>query len=597
MITSNHRINSTAHFAGKRFAFIALLCLIFSQSIFSQALPIAIDSRFDDWAATAVLLEDKTGDGNSIDLLRFAVANDDEFLFLRLEIDQEVNLTENNNLTLFLDADHDAATGKSFNGIGAELEIRMGERLVIYYSSVLPLFLYLNDVQFRHQPTVSSSQFEIAIGRAVAPDGVTPLFSGGNIRLAFRDGLGGDLMPDAGQTFTYTFDETPVLPYEGVSLEKENPKFLRLMTWNTSQDGLDDVMRQANFKRITTAIQPDIVTFNECWDLFPSQAATFMNAAFPLPNFQNWHAVKLDQGNVTVSRYPISKNWLIYPGHRLTASLIDLPDAVYEKDLLVINAHLKCCSDGNSIRQNEADAFAAFILDAKTPGGVIDLPEDTPFVLSGDLNLVGSNQQLKTLLEGSIVNTGTFGQGGAPDWDDTELEDGIALQADARMAYTWRKESSEFPPSRIDYHIFPNSVMNAEKFFSLRTEDMSPERLAMYGLLQNDTHTASDHLPKVTDFSLPTWTGVAGSAGASFPMRVSPTPFENRFRVEMEVETGSSVDLSLFNLAGIRVAGEQANVLPGRQTVVVEAADLPAGMYLLKATVAGKSGGILVFKK
>ena len=76
--------------------------------------------------------------------------------------------------------------------------------------------------------------------------------------------------------------------------------------------------------------------------------------------------------------------------------LIDLPDSLFTKDLLVINAHMSCCDNDND-RQEQADDFVNFILDAKSTGGIIDLANETPFVLCGDLNLVGFSQQLQTL--------------------------------------------------------------------------------------------------------------------------------------------------------------------------------------------------------
>ncbi len=111
-------------------------------------------------------------------------------------------------------------------------------------------------------------------------------------------------------------------------------------------------------------------------------------------------------------------------GIELLLRLIDLP-GWFGQDLLVINSHLKCCGGqtNDDKRQLEVDATIAFILDAKTPGGVIDLPTETPFVILGDLNLVGDRQQLITLLTGEIINTPIFGNGGPPDWDNTDLED------------------------------------------------------------------------------------------------------------------------------------------------------------------------------
>jgi endonuclease/exonuclease/phosphatase family metal-dependent hydrolase len=105
----------------------------------------------------------------------------------------------------------------------------------------------------------------------------------------------------------------------------------------------------------------------------------------------------------------------VYSGQRITASLIDVPDR-FGKDFLVINCHYKCCggASNDATRQREADATIAFLLDAKSPGGVITLPQNTPFVIMGDLNFVGERQQLKTLLTGEIINTQLFGNGGKP---------------------------------------------------------------------------------------------------------------------------------------------------------------------------------------
>ncbi len=547
----------------------------------AQSLPIVIDSQFDDWTAESAEFEDAAGDGPNIDLLRFAVANDENFLFLRLELANEVLLTENNSLTLYLDTDNNVLTGKALNGIGAELEINFGDRSGRFYYGNSSYTVSLSNVKFHHQPTLSSEVFEMAIGRNVNLIGNIPLFPGNTVRILFRDGTN-DQMPNAGQTFSYQFDNTPTPPVELISLEKENPQHVRLLAWNVLSDGLDDPDRAIHFRRVIDVLDPDIITFNECWDMTAGQAATFMNVAIPLGNFQSWKAVKLDQGNITVSRYPILQSWNFFPGHRLTASLIDLPDAVFSKNLLVINGHLRCCSSGNYNRQLEADAFAAFILDAKTPGGLIDLPEGTPFVLSGDLNLVGWRQQLTTLLTGQIVNTGTFGQGGPLDWDDTDLQDIISRQTDQRMAYTWRNDGSSYPPSRIDYHICSNSVMEVEKAFTLQTEIMTAQRLSQYGLQQFDTRSASDHFPKVTDFSFSGLTAGTEVRENRAALKISPNPNAGVFSAMFEWQESGQTVFSICHPNGsvIRQWNEKRHA--GPQTIDIDASYLPSGVYILK---------------
>jgi len=118
------------------------------------------------------------------------------------------------------------------------------------------------------------------------------------------------------------------------------------------------------------------------------------------------------------------------------------------------------------------------------------------------MNLVGNSQQYYTIIEGDIQDTDSYGEGGFPDWDNSELEDIICRQTDKRMAYTWRHDNSEYPPGRLDFIFYTNSIMSTAKSFTLQTEIMSDERLENYGLLWDDTKGASDHFPIVADFDL-----------------------------------------------------------------------------------------------
>ncbi len=174
---------------------------------------------------------------------------------------------------------------------------------------------------------------------------------------------------------------------------------------------------------------------------------------------------------------------------------------MYQTDMLFTNAHLRCCS-ANYERQEQVDEYVAFMLDAQSTGGSVNIPQETPFVYAGDLNLVGYAQQLTTLITGEIQNTGTYGQGALYDWDGTEVTDQICQQTDKRMAYTWRDDSSSYPAGRLDYMIFSDAVMEAEKSFTIQTEVMPTDRLQEYGFYQYDTSSASDHFPIVTDFSI-----------------------------------------------------------------------------------------------
>lgn len=566
-------------------AYFYLIILILPATLSAQALPISIDGQFDDWTNEAIEWIDNSSDGDQIELLRMAIANDETHLFVLIEMDEEINLTDDQNLTLYIDTDMNASTGQAFNDIGAEISINFGDRDVFYQLPSGQGSMSLNDLLFRHQPTVTSHRFEMAFDLSVVSNAGFDLFTSDVISLVWKDETGpfGDALPNDGHIFSYTIDESPTPSFELIDLNKSSSNALRLMTWNTLQDGLDDIERGPIFKKVIEAMQPDIVTFNECWNINSFQVASFMNAAAPLPNFQNWNTVKIDNGNVTASRYPIVQNWIILPNQRLTASLIDLPDELSSTDLLVVNAHFRCC-ENNFDRQREADAFVAFIQDAKTPGGQIDLPANTPFVLSGDLNLVGNSQQLKTLLTGEIVNTGQFGMGGSMDWDGSDLMDVISTHTDDRFTYTWNNPFSSFPPSRIDFHILSPSVLAVEKTFTIETAGMSEERKEAYGLTGFDINEASDHLPKITDLLLPAPVATIENT-QRIDLKAFPNPSNGQFQINYNSLKSGTASFSLLDKTGKILREWQQAVVQGDQSFLLELNEMASGSYYLNVVL------------
>ena len=164
--------------------------------------------------------------------------------------------------------------------------------------------------------------------------------------------------------------------------------------------------------------------------------------------------------------------------------------------MLFINSHLSCCGN-DAARQEQVDEMMSWIV--SNEGG---LNENTPIVYAGDLNLVGYAQQLKTLLNGDIVQTQTFGQGGLPDWDGTPWSDALPRQTHQPFTYTWRDDGDgNFPPGRLDFVLYSDAVIVKEHAFVLETESTPTDVLAPLGLMQDDTQSASDHLPVVMDFT------------------------------------------------------------------------------------------------
>jgi endonuclease/exonuclease/phosphatase family metal-dependent hydrolase len=246
------------------------------------------------------------------------------------------------------------------------------------------------------------------------------------------------------------------------------------------------------FERLVAAADPDIICFQEIYDHSASQTAALVGSWLS----GTWNAAA-NTDCKTVTRWPILASWPV--GNEL-ATLIDA-QATLGGELLVVNAHLPCCS-ADGARQDAVDKIMAFVRDARTPGGQLDLDPDTPIVITGDLNLVGFARQLETLLTGDIADEGTYGSDFAPDWDGTGLLDVVARQTEKRMGYTWRRDTSSFWPGRLDFIIATDSVAGVGNRFILYTPEMSAGELAANGLLTGDSH-ASDHLLLAADLRAP----------------------------------------------------------------------------------------------
>ena len=74
--------------------------------------------------------------------------------------------------------------------------------------------------------------------------------------------------------------------------------------------------------------------------------------------------------------------------------------------------------------------------------------------------------------------------------------------------YTWRDDTSIFPPGILDYVIYTDSVISAEYSFVLNPSIMSDAELAATGLIETDMMRTKnvntgdfDHLPLIVDFA------------------------------------------------------------------------------------------------
>jgi endonuclease/exonuclease/phosphatase family metal-dependent hydrolase len=569
------------------------LTVLLSASLAGATLaPITLDGEFDDWASLTPVLDDSGDNGGTVDFGRVWVANDQDYLYFRFETGGEVQSDEQQNMRLYLDTDMNSGTGISLNGIGADLMWEFGWREGTFRSSTT---VEHSEIGLMMGPTVSNTEFEVALRRDAIPDGSNALFPGSTVRFVLRDTDSGDLAPNSGSV-TYTFTAgTELVP--SLSLDRYQPDHIRLVTWNIQSDGLfDGGTTESAQNRMLDAMDPDILIVNEVWYHNAGEVVAQIEQLLPSGAGENWYGVMRDSGNVIVSRYPILQSWEVNPGYRITAALLDMGPSE-DKDLLVIACHWRCCTaDAN--RQEEADSVIGFMRDAKTPGGVITLPLDTPIILGGDLNLVGWRQQLDTLITGDIQDEGTYGVDAAPDWDGGNFTYPPTRHPDARTAYTWRNDFSSYYPGLLDWICYTASVMEVHNHYILETRTMTPTNLATNGLSVFDTSYASDHAPRVVDFTMGAIVSSTPPVPASSATLLPnvPNPFNPSTRIAFELDRQGDVELKIYNARGKLVRDLTAESFDSGVHEVVwngtsdSGFPAPSSVYYVRLTVRNSNG-------
>jgi len=458
---------------------------------------ILLDGFTGDWAGLAPIHVDPAGDGGSsgIDITEIYAVNDEERLYLRFVVNTDLILQhEDNRLSLYLDTDNNAQTGFPQPPLGADLRWDFGDLRGFFFTSEGWTALEWDDVGLISAPTHSGPEFEICFDRFAVPDGVHPLFPGETIRLLFHDWAGGgDWAPNYGGAASYTFSPgPPPAPIDTLRIEPAVSGGCRLLTYNVLHPNLFDPWKQLAFGRLLNAIQPDVICFQEIYDHTAAQTRQVVENLLG----GTWEASQVGD-MVLLTRSSIIESWSL-AGGRAGAHLI-APLGAFGHDLLVINCHLSCCAWGDAARQAQVDAVMAFVRDARTSGGQLDLTPENPIVITGDMNFIGRERQLRTLLTGDIADNATYGPDFAPDWDDTPLADAIPRHPLQAMTYTWYKRTSPYSPGRIDYIIFSDSNTEANKPMTLQTVGLPTAYLQAYGLVATDSAVASDHLPTFAD--------------------------------------------------------------------------------------------------
>ena len=459
--------------------------LLFSLS-FSQENQIIIDGKFQDWEGVEFIEDNINDNGFAVDFTSLSITNDNRYLYIKFTTTEQIDLMDSGsngesmyNTVIYIDTDNNNKTGyvPNYNSnIGSELGIFLNQRYVWYNTPNPNVQISLYDIGLFSAPTVTSNEFEIAIDLE-AQYGGENLFPNQEIKIQLKDFISDDAIPNINSEIIYNINSNN-LNYTTLNTEKEKEDLIRLSAYNVLYNGLDDNERLEQLKNIIKSVNADIYAFSECYETSSETVKNILDEILPISNNQGWYVIKKEDDDlITASKFPIIQDWPneSYGIKKMHPCLIDLPDSLFTKDLLVINAHMSCC-DNDSDRQEQADDFVNFILDAKSTGGIVDLANETPFVLCGDLNLVGFSQQLQTLTSGEIIDTEAFGIGGGMNWSNNDLRDEICMHVETPFSYTWRDitpSPGSYSYGRLDYIIFSDDVMSSQKSFTIDTKFIS----------------------------------------------------------------------------------------------------------------------------
>lgn len=535
-----------------------LIILFVASSAFSQE--IIVDGKYEDWVHIDPLFTDaRESEGlNKIDFEHLYVTNDDNFLYLRFDLNKIIELQEDNRIALLIDTDNNLQTGQKINGMGVELRYDLGDRFGRAYLGGEERLVSHEDILLISSPTHSADEFELMISLNAIFDG-EKLFNSDEIAIRIEDNdAQGDDMPDDLGGIEYTLvDFNRNYPS---TLEKMDSGSIRLASFNVYFDRLFEVESTDAYRRILSATKPDIIALQEIYDHNVSEVKDRLEDLLP---GTIWNVAGENNDIFVASKYEVE--WLKSLSGN-AAFKIDVDG----QDLLLINIHPPCCNDDFG-RQNEVDEIMAFVRDIMQRFPEYGFDEMPPYIIAGDTNFVGDYRQIRTILDGMIVNNGTFGPNFSPDLDGSSLEFAPAVTTGLPAEITWFVPGS-FSGGKLDFIFYSDARIRIMHSYALLTYFMSQGDLDKYNLEAEDSALASDHGMVVADFDFH-FSSTEHSPDIGL-YKVYPNPA----REVLTVETAHNCSFEVIDMHGRAVSsGMFTNGLNE-----LNLTDFPLGSYILK---------------
>jgi endonuclease/exonuclease/phosphatase family metal-dependent hydrolase len=432
---------------------------------------IIVDGDFQDWPVDARELIDPIGDPPNVgpDFKSLRITNDAYNLYLQVEFTSPVN-ARYIDLKLELDADNNPATGVSSNGRGMDFiwdfdQNRGTSTLTSRYE------IGRGNLIQRIAPDASATTHEIAVSLEALPAAINRK----PIHITLIEENSQDRIPDSGLELSYIV-QGPLTVQELPIDHRKDPRTIRIISWNVYRDAVFKSGNIEAMRRILVALQPDIILFQEIYDASTSAVLEFVQMNLQTAAGTYWEAARMNDC-ITVSRYPITGNW---PSDGNIVSRHSTANRI-GSDLLIANAHLPCCTNGESGRVSESIKILNVMENRLNDS--VDAPQAV--IIGGDLNSGGIAPEL-LLLSNDLL----------------PLEMASPRHLYWHDQYTWGSGGSYWGSSRLDFLLFDKETIFRDKAFILDTDTLPPEALQAMELEETDTDI-SDHLPLVFDIRSP----------------------------------------------------------------------------------------------
>lgn len=508
---------------------------------------VVVDGFFEEWLQDARMDDTVDDNGRGIDIISVSVTDDEDRLYVLLELDRPINYQEDGALAIYIDIDNNGSTGIRRGRLGYEVAYLLGQRRGIVSSAGGVDDVGFAGLGFVALPTVSSDVIEFSL-RKSATTGFAAYQMQREIAIQIYDDDGDDRWPDQDP---YVYRMQDLLPYQNTNtLLAPDATDLRIVSYNSLRNGLTGSRgsRQAAYME---TIRPDVMIWQELYEASNSD----MRSAL-IDVTADWAEVYVSTlsgiGLAIVSRYPIIDEVAV-DGN--AAYLLDLSTDT----VLLVNVHYPCC-DNDFDRQAEVDRVMQFIREARLGRRNLDVPPLSPTIIMGDMNLVGSPRQYVSMITGDILINSNYGPDFAPDLDGTDMADALPKVLGSNLAYTWYSPDQSFSPGRLDLCIYSDSRLDLLNAFCYQPSTSQP----------------SDHIPIVADFEIRPLTVSTHDLADRPDLQIAPMPASDVLYLGEGAVTYTSV--SIYDMQGRQCYYQSS---PDRR---IDVSDLAPGAYVVIAT-------------